>query len=86
MLSLFTQINKHVFLERAIIKILQYIFSKSLNSLYNFVEAAGILHPKSCTLFTIFFFAVLLPLSNRQGKFRASSAIRSSEAAAGGVL
>ena len=58
----------------------------SLNCLYNFVVAAGILHPNSWVLFSIFFFAALLPLSYRQGKFHTSSTIRSSEAATGGVL
>ena len=82
-LIFFTQIDKQVFLERAIIKIFQNIFSTSL---YNFVVAAGILHPKSCVLFPVFFFVALLPLSYRQRKFRTSSAIRSSEAATGGVL
>ena len=83
--SLLKLINRR-FLERAIIKIFQYIFSTSPNCLYNFVVAAGILDPKSYVLFPIFFFLALLPLSYRQGKFRTSSAIRSSEAATGGVL
>ena len=62
------------------------IFSASLNCLYNFVVAAGILHPKSCVLFLIFFSVTLLSLSYIQGKFRTSSAIRSSEAATCMVL
>ena len=78
-------INRH-FSRESHKKFFQYLFSKSLNCLYNFVVAVGILHPKSCVLFPIFFFAALLPLSYGQGKFRTSSAIRSSEAAAGGVL
>ena len=83
--SLLKLINRR-FSRESHYKIFQNIFSTSLNCLYNFVVAAGILHPKSCVLFPIFFFAAVLPLSYRQGKFRTSSAIRSSEAATGGVL
>ena len=64
----------------------QNIFSTSLNCLYNFLVAASILHPKSWVLFPTFFFVALSPLSYRQGKFRTSFAIRSSEVATGGVL
>ena len=58
----------------------------SRESHYNFVVAAGIIHPKSCVLFPIFFFTTVLPLSYRQEKFCTSSAICSSEVATGGVL
>ena len=51
--SLHKLINR-CFLERAIIKFFQYIFSTSLNCLYNFAVATGILHPKSCVLFSDF--------------------------------
>ena len=83
--SLLKLINRR-FSRESHYKIFQNIFSTSLNCLYNFVVAAGILYPKSCVLFPIFFFAAVLPLSYRQGKFRTSSAIRSLEATTGGVL
>ena len=83
--SLFKLINRRFPREGYYKKFSENLFI-SLNCLYNFVVAAGILHPKSCVLFSIFFFVVLLPLPYRQGKFHTSSAIRSSEAATGGVL
>ena len=83
--SLLKLINRR-FSRESHYKIFQNIFSTSLNCLYNFVVGAGILHSKSCVLFPIFFFVALLPLSYRQGKFRASSATHSSEAATVGAL
>ena len=68
----------------SLLKLINRHFSRK--SHYNFVEAAGILHPTLCVLFPIFFFLVPLPLSYRQAKFRTSSTTRSSEAVTGGVL
>ena len=48
----------------SLLKLINRHFSRK--SHYNFVEAAGILHPKLCVLFPIFFFLVPLPLSYRR--------------------